>query len=269
MKLLLLSDLHGRTDWMTWASAQKTDALVIAGDLIDAFAPSGVISQRLAFLRWAQSCKTPLVFSSGNHDGNEIGSPYHEEVLDCDSLSESDMEFVRRFSKKERWMDIAARPGVISDGRSEVLRTAGGEIVVTTIPYDFTEEQAFDLLWANGNTLRRKHGLPWMVLHHDPPADTAVGGATGNIALLCQLREYKPDYLVSGHLHEQPYYGSFVDRVGKTICFNPGAPESPKRHKEPNRIELDFAKRTATWFAHQQGKKPMLCQTVSLDILRK
>jgi hypothetical protein len=34
MKLLLLSDLHLREDWMAWAAAQPVDVLLIAGDVL-------------------------------------------------------------------------------------------------------------------------------------------------------------------------------------------------------------------------------------------
>jgi hypothetical protein len=40
MKLLLLSDLHGRMDWYAWASEQACDDIPIASDLLDQIDPS-------------------------------------------------------------------------------------------------------------------------------------------------------------------------------------------------------------------------------------
>jgi len=58
-----------------------------------------------------------------------------------------------------------------------------------------------------------------------------------------------PDFVVSGHLHNQPYVGSFADRLDGTWCFNPGHPEQGMAMQSgiPNHIALGVAARTATW----------------------
>ena len=267
MKLLLLSDLHGHLDWYAWASRQPCDAILIAGDLLDGFAGCGLVPQMLALSKWCLACPVPLVLSSGNHDANEVsdGSWLGDRLPD--DLNAVDSETVSRFLTEERWMDALERPGLVPDHRASILQTDTGCLVVTTIPFDPTAEAKWDSLWREGARLRREHRLPWLVLHHEPPADTAVGGLMGDVSLGYRIQEYRPDYVLSGHLHDQPYWGAFADRIGPTWCFNPGTPPLARLRaaKQPNSILLDLVNRTATWTAtHQRPRRPT-SETISLD----
>lgn len=267
MKLLLLSDLHGRSDWYAWASKQPSDAIVIAGDLLDGFAGGGLVPQMLALSAWCQNSPAPLVLSSGNHDANQAGEgswlgdglPRH--------FDEETSERVSRFLTSERWMDVLERPGLVTDHRSSILETSRGSLVITTVPFDPTAEANWDSLWRQGAGLRREHRLPWLVLHHEPPADTAVGGMMGDISLGYRIQKYRPDFVLSGHLHEQPYRGAFADRIGPTWCFNPGTPPLARLRsaKQPNSILLDLENRTATWTATQQRSRRPISETIALD----
>lgn len=266
MKLLLLSDLHGRFDWYDWAAGQSCDALAIAGDLLDGFAPDGLLFQALQLAEWCKRVPQPIALSSGNHDANEAGGRSSlGNILDSGVQIRQSAEALK-FLTAERWMDALERPGLVTDHRSELLETKAGSLVVTTIPYDPTASVSWDALWYQGARLRREHRSPWLVLHHEPPADTEVGGMLGDTALFYRMQEYRPDFVLSGHLHNQPYRGSFADRVGSTWCFNPGTPPLTRLRSapQPNSILLDLAQRTATWTAtHQKPRRP-ISQTVSL-----
>ena len=120
-----------------------------------------------------------------------------------------------------------------------------------------------DELWKEGQRLRICSRAPWIVLHHEPPADTAVGGPTGDPELFYKIREYRPNFVVSGHLHAQPYKGFFADEIDETWCFNPGYPVLARalKSKIPNHIVLDLSSRTATWHAIPNvGRKPIIKQ---------
>ncbi len=120
-----------------------------------------------------------------------------------------------------------------------------------------------DGLWREGALQRKSLRVPWIVLHHEPPADTMVGGHNGDPALFYKIQEYRPNFVMSGHMHEQPYLGSFADNLGGTWCFNPGYPPggSAKNAKVPNHIVLDLDARTATWHASSpRGGQPILKQ---------
>ena len=267
MKLLLLSDLHGRSDWYAWASKQPCDAIVIAGDLLDGFAGGGLVPQMLALSTWCAACPVPLVLSSGNHDGNEAGDGSWLGDGLPEGLDAEASEKVSRFLMAGRWMDALERPGLVPDHRSSILETNSESFVFTTIPFDPTAAANWDPLWKEGSRLRREHRLPWLVLHHEPPADTAVGGMMGDVSLGYRIQEYRPDFVLSGHLHDQPYRGAFADRIGPTWCFNPGTPPLARLRsaKQPNSILLDLENRTATWTAtHQRPRRPT-SETIALD----
>lgn len=220
----------------------------------------GLVPQMLALATWCEASTVPLVLSSGNHDANEPGDGAWLGASALEPIPSSASEQVSRFLQAERWMDALERPSLVPDHRSAVLATQSGSVVVTTIPFDPTGEATRESLWREGAKLRSEHRVPWLVLHHDPPADTAVGGLMGDASLFYRIEEYRPDYVLSGHLHDQPYRGAFADRIGSTWCFNPGTPPLARLRsaKQPNSILLDLANRIATWTAtHQRPRKPV------------
>lgn len=248
MKILLTADLHNRRDWYDWLGLQPADLTVIAGDLLDGFLDSGLLGQMLALRRWCAGFPGALAVCSGNHDANTPQRAHRPESIG--NLPEKDRGDVLPLLLAGHWMDLLEAPGVVPDRQSKLLRTSAGMLIVTTIPYDFYDGETHDNLWDEGSKLREKHKVPWLVLHHEPPAGTLVGGNQGNRSLHYKIREYQPGCVVSGHLHRQPYIGSFADKVGATWCFNPGHPEHLEQNVAvpvPNHIVLDLAVGTATW----------------------
>ena len=260
MKILLLSDLHARTDWYAWAARQSCDALAIAGDLLDGFSGSELLPQMLALAEWCKKLPVPLVISSGNHDYNEAGDGRWLRDSLPEGISSEQAGQIACFLAAERWMDTLERPGLVTDHRSSILETKAGKLVVTTIPFNQTASANGDGLWRKGACLRKKHRSPWIVLHHEPLKNTTVGGRMGDVSVLHHIQEYRPDFALSGHIHDQPYRGGFADRVGSTWCFNPGTPPLIKFHSatQPNSILLDLESRTATWTAtHHCHRRPI------------
>ena len=162
-------------------------------------------------------------------------------------------------------MDFLERPELVTDGRTSLIQTPGGAVVVTTIPFNhrMRGNKIADELWQEGQRLRICTRAPWIVLHHEPPADTTVGGTMGDSELFCKIREYHPNFVVSGHLHNQPYRGAFAEKIYGTWCFNPGSPVISRalKAKIPNHIVLDLSARTATWHATPNvGQSPIIKQ---------
>lgn len=262
MKILLTADLHGVVPWFRWIAdhAHDYDLVCVAGDLLDAFRPSGLAAQALALDEWCRNFPVPLALCSGNHDSNNDGfwSAYQGAV------SGESVELLQRLWPAPRWMDGLARPGLVTDGRTQILYTAKGPVVVTTIPFDATGTGAFKGLWRQGAALRLQHRAPWFVLHHDPPAGTAVGGSCGSTPLAWSIRLNRPDFVVSGHLHHQPYHGDFHARLGQTWCFNPGCPPATqiRQATAPNHIIVDLEKGEATWDAALEAGTVRILRTV-------
>ena len=263
MTLLLLSDLHSRAEWFRWAAGQASDLTAIAGDLLDGFRSGGLLPQMVSLKRWADHFPRPLALSSGNHDGNLEAAAFAEDICQM-----PDRSAVQSLLTTEFWMDSLERPGVVTDRRSQIIETPGGKIVVTTIPF-FTGNhgpRVSDKLWAEGSRLRVTSRALWLVLHHEPPADTMVGGLTGDPSVFYKIREYQPDFVLSGHIHGQPYAGSFADKIGRTWCFNPGVPVISRaiRTKIPNHIWIDTTNGTATWKAAPNVGRIPITETIAL-----
>ena len=262
MRILLLADIHFQTDWYHWLAKQKADLTIIAGDLLDGFIDGGLLPQILAVSDWCERFPGPLALSSGNHDANTEGGSFDPEGMAL--VSAGKRERVMRMLTAKRWMDCLERPGLVTDGRTSVIESPRGSVVVTTIPFDFGSGGDTGALWREGALKRKSLRVPWLVLHHEPPADTMVGGQMGDPALFDNIREYRPNFVVSGHMHDQPYRGSFADNIEGTWCFNPGYPPASlvKKVKIPNHIVLELSESTATW--HAAGPKGPILKKISL-----
>lgn len=264
LKILVLSDLHSNKVWYDWVkrAAPSHHLVAIAGDLLDGRSEEGLMEQMLWVREWANEFPTPLAVCSGNHDAN---SPSLEvEPLVLDRLSPERKDTILRVLMAERWMDTLEAPGVSTDNRSQVVHTAQGKLVVSTIPYDLGE--GHDGLWRLARILRNEHRCPWIVLHHDPPRGLAVGGPDGSPSLREKITDYRPDYVFSGHLHHRPYEGSFAEKVAGTWCFNPGfAKTLSTSETPPNHVVLNISEAVASWCATWEGESSPRVELKVLD----
>jgi len=249
MKILHLSDLHLNRAWLDWASAaaDQYDLVCVAGDLLDMFSKNPPLHGMLLVKEWADKFPGRMALCSGNHDGNgpEMTPPAHLLT----ELAAEDRLRAEHLLAHEQWMDGLGRADLVPDGRSELVPCGKRGVVLTTIPYDTTAVRWHEDLWQTGAQVRRESGAPWIVLHHEPPTGTKVGGNSGNDGLPHLVEEYQPNFVLSGHLHLEPYRGDFGARIGATWCFNPGHPDGMKADKvaKPNHIVIDLPQGTATW----------------------
>jgi predicted phosphodiesterase len=265
MRILLLADLHARSDWFHWVAnrgSKDADLTVIAGDLLDGFDPSGLLPQMIRLRKWTQAFPGALALSSGNHDANLEGASVASELPEV-----GDPEAARGILRHGHWMDSLERPGLVTDRRSQVLEVVGEPLIVTTTPFypGAAGPRFCSQLWDAGRELRVVTGAPWIVLNHEPPANTKVGGIYGDTSLFYRIQEYQPDYVACGHLHSQPYLDDFADRIGRTWCFNPGAPDAKEmaRARTPNHILVDTGAGTAAWHASPAAGRAPIIRTLS------
>jgi Icc-related predicted phosphoesterase len=229
MRLLLVSDFHYSLPLFDWVVdvAGDFDIVVMAGDhldlasLVDGRAQSVVVRKYFQRLR----AKTRLLICSGNHD------------LDSKNTAGE---------KVAKWLLGPRNEGVLSDGES----LAVGDTLFTMCPWwDGPETRAgLGKLLAEAATRRGKR---WIWIYHAPPAKSPVAWSGqryfGDDALRQWIEEYRPDIVMSGHVHEAPYVsdGSWVDRIGDTWIFNTGHyPGAPPAH-----IILDTDADEALWFS--------------------
>lgn len=252
LKILILSDLHYNKAWYDWVKrvAPAYHLVAIAGDLLDGRSEEGLMDQMLWIREWASEFPSRLAVCSGNHDANDPSLELEPQALA--GLAPERRAAVLRMLMAERWMDTLEAPGVATDNRSQVVDTAQGKLVVSTIPYHTGPDH--ERLWTQAGKMRSEHRCPWIVLHHDPPRGASVGGPAGNAVLREKIAGYRPDYVLSGHLHHHPYEGSFVERVEGAWCFNPGfAKRSPSGELPPNHVVLDIREGVASWCATWEG----------------
>jgi Icc-related predicted phosphoesterase len=225
MKLLLTSDLHRDAKKLSWIleNAPAHDAVLIAGDMLDIFFNTAMRMQiegahlyrdaQLAEDRW-------LVWCSGNHDF------YLGENTPMDEGSPA-------------WMREGEAEKFVRDGETRQIGNGADSVIVTTVPWPVPGnkivvqgakisylDQVKSLL-HEGHRLREKLARPWILLHHEPPIETAIsaGYDMAEAAFSRRLLEAAgPDFSIHGHIHEAPHRtgGSWNDVVGRTVCFNAG-----------------------------------------------
>ena len=227
MKMLFVADLHyalKQFDWLA-ANAVNFDPVIIGGDLLDLASSLDIDVQIVVVEKYLHLIrqKTRLLVSSGNHDG--------------DSRSAADESVAQ-------WIREAKAEGLFVDGES--MELPGGR--VTICPWWDGPAARAELeaqLAREAQTVRSR----WIWVHHSPPAGSPVCWTGkkfgGDEVLLEWIKRFNPDVVLSGHIHNSPFYpqGAWVDRIGKTWVFNPGRQPG----SFPTYIELDLETMRAEW----------------------
>lgn len=227
MRILFVADLHYSLQQFDWllAHAGEYDLAVIGGDLLDlgsALDPDvqiAIVEKYFGLLR----NRVRMAVSSGNHDG--------------DSRNSAD-ESVAMWLRESR----SDRLHVDGDGFSV------GDTRITVCPWwdgQLSRGELEELLTREAAQVSGR----WIWIHHAPPegSRTCWTGRkfAGDEALRQWIDRFGPDIVMSGHIHNSPFYeaGSWIDRIGRTWVFNPGRQIGP----QPATITLDLAAMTAEW----------------------
>jgi Icc-related predicted phosphoesterase len=229
MKMLFVADLHyalKQFDWLV-ANASDFDPIILGGDLLDVASALDLDVQIVVIEKYLRLIreKTRLVVSSGNHDG--------------DSRNHADESVAA-------WIRESRADGLFVDGDSLELP----EALITVCPWwdgPVSRAELEALLARDSHKVRNR----WVWIHHAPPAESPVCWTGrkfgGDEFLLAWIRRFAPDIVLSGHIHNSPFYpqGSWADRIGKTWVFNPGR----QIGASPACIALDLAAMTAEWIS--------------------
>jgi Icc-related predicted phosphoesterase len=227
MRILFVSDLHyalKQFDWLL-VNAGGYDLIIIGGDLLDLGSALDFEVQIVVVEKYLQRLrqKTPLLVSSGNHDG--------------DARNAADESFAR-------WLLQARADGLFVDGESALLE----DTCITACPWwdgPVSRAELEALLVKEAVHKRRR----WIWSHHAPPQGTLVSSAgkqeLGDPFLREWIERFKPDLVLSGHLHNSPFRagGSWIDRLAETWVLNPGRQPGAW----PAHIALDLDAMTAEW----------------------
>ncbi len=228
MRILLVSDLHyslPQLDWVVGA-APAFDLVVVAGDSLSIRSAVSLDAQSVVVLRYLSLLQSAgrVAVSSGNHD--LTGPDAHGE-------------------QGALWLAEAKAVGIETDSDSMIV----GDTFVTICPWwDGPAGKAAVAAQLAGDATRRG-GRRWLWIYHWPPlgSPTCWTGRRdyGDADLGRWIDEYRPDAVLTGHVHESPFKldGSWMDRIGDTWVFNAGHQIGPV----PARVELDFTEGRATW----------------------
>lgn len=227
MKILVAADLHyalRQYDWLKSVAADF-DAIVLAGDLLEISSIVDRRAQMIVVRAYLEDLvtRTRVIVCSGNHD------------LD---LRNAQGELTAR------WIEELADIGAVVDWGS---LDVGGTLITVCPWWDGDETRA-----AIGRQLAADSQRPhqrWIWVYHAPPAESPVSWSGrrhhGDEALTAWIRQYSPDMVISGHVHQSPFIdgGSWADRIGRTWVFNTGQQIGPT----PANIALHLTHAEAIW----------------------
>jgi Icc-related predicted phosphoesterase len=239
MRMLFVADLHytlKQLDWLV-ANAGQYDLVIIGGDLLDLGSSLDFDVQIVVVEKYLHRIRrnAPLLVSSGNHDG--------------DSRNDANEAFAE-------WLLLSRAERLFVDGESVLL----GDTRVTACPWwngPVSRAELEDLLVRES----AKSASRWIWSHHEPPEGARVSWTGKKLLGDAFLREwidrFKPDLVLSGHIHNAPFYpeGSWIDRIGKTWVFNPGRQPG----SFPTYIVLDFDALVAEWISAEGESIRRLC----------
>ena len=228
MRILLTSDLHYKLrqyDWLI-SAAGGFDAVVVAGDHLDAFlpVPTDVQIAALTASMGAVARSTRLLVCSGNHDLDGRNSAGE---------------------KTAGWLSAVRSASITVDGDSVTI----GDTLFTVCPW-WDGPQARSGVEQLLETAARQRSPRWVWIYHAPPQGLLswTGKRHYGDAVLAELvARHAPTAVLCGHIHEAPFKreGSWVDRIGDTWLFNAGR----QIGDVPARIEIDLAQRAARWIS--------------------
>lgn len=229
MRCLVVADLHyslPQFDWLL-SAAPHFDVVIIAGDaldigsIVDFQAQIVVVRKYLALLSKA----TRVILCSGNHDLDER-----------DATGE----------KISRWIGETDNLGIARDGDSLSI----GDTLFTICPW-WDGPRVKENIGVQLREAAATHRVRWIWVHHAPPANSPTSWASsrsqGDIELVQWIEAYRPDIVLSGHVHQSPFTrdGSWFDCVGETWVFNAGH----QFGRPPTFIAIDLDAGMAFWLS--------------------
>ena len=91
----------------------------------------------------------------------------------------------------------------------------------------------------------------WIWVYHGPPDQSPTSWTgkrfIGDLALNKWIKQYQPDVVFTGHIHESPFKpdGKWEDQIGKTWVFNAGS----YMGEIPPHIVIDLETMCVNWYS--------------------
>ena len=259
LKLLYTADLHGNGGFyrklLRIAAKKKVNAIVIGGDLLPKTGDfTSLIEEQRHFitdtlrpllLAFRDSNPAADVFLMMGNDDFQVNLHLLEDMEEegllkllhmrvhhlTEGLFIAGYSCVRPtpFSCKD-WERYDDEQRILQPGPYKpVISTANGLIDINEQEWYAshpTMEEDLEQLAQMSDPKRTVYVL------HDPPYDTNLdllfnGQHIGSAAVRRFIEQHQPPAVLSGHIHESPKVsGKVMDRIGDTVCVNPGQTEA-------------------------------------------
>lgn len=240
MKILHVADLHyslKQYDWLLKVAGHY-DVVVLAGDLLDIVSAVNQPTQIIVVQKYLKRlvAQTKLMVSSGNHDGNTRTAADESTAA---------------------WLQQARTSGAYVDGESLDLE---GTLFTICRWWDGPESMAEVNQHIEADATKEK--ARWIWIHHAPPQDSPTAwtrkGYFGDVNLREMITKHQPDFVLSGHIHQAPFYGdgSWIDQIGKTWIIQNGKAVGDF----PDHSILDLDAMTVTWITPYESGQVDLTQ---------
>jgi Icc-related predicted phosphoesterase len=260
MKILYTSDLHGEThlyqELLELSIPSSAEIIALGGDLLPSFPPSKryedmIPNQRLFidqfllpfFGKILETSPVQQIFLiPGNWD---LGYPYlfREPIEGIIDLSQKIYRLENGYEligypfvpptpfrpKDYEKMDDLEAPWPPQKNPSYVRISEQSDRFLSIDPHVYLRERG--TIREDLNRLTKPINYKKAIyIMHSPPFGTKLdltegGKSTGSRSIKVFIEENKPLLTLHGHIHESPEVsGAYIDRIGETLCVNPGQP---------------------------------------------
>ena len=258
MQVLYTSDLHGEIylyqELFTLASSSSAKIIALGGDLLPSFPPTkryqDMVPNQIRFMDeflfpffkkiLATTSVEQVFLIPGNWD---LGYPYLfkepiEGMIDLNQKSyllKNGYEFIgypfvppTPFRPKDyEKMDDLEADWPPQKNPSYILSSHQSNQLIPIDPYVFLRRR--ETIGEDLNRLQKPFDYKKTIyLMHSPPFKTSLdfiqgGKSAGSRSVKVFIERHQPCLTLHGHIHESPELsGHYFDRVGKTLCINPG-----------------------------------------------
>jgi Icc-related predicted phosphoesterase len=258
MKLLYTSDLHGEThlyqELLEQSIASSAEIIALGGDLLPSFPPSKryedmIPNQKmfvdeflLLFLKkiFQTTSVRQIFLIPGNWD---LGYPclVREPIEGIIDLSQKIYRLRNGYEligypyvaptpfrpKDYEKMDDPEAPWPPQKNPSYIRTSEQSDRLLSIDPHIYLRERG--TIREDLNRLTKPMDYKKAIyIMHSPPFGTKLdliqgGNPAGSRSIKVFIEEHQPYLTLHGHIHESPELsGDYLDRIGKTICINPG-----------------------------------------------
>lgn len=240
MKIIYTSDLHSNknlyTDLRELVDKVKADILIIGGDL---FSHTHDVKDQLAFFDkflkdYLNDFIIPVFIIPGNTDWpiaiEKISNVSKIGILDLGEKCVFGSFYMQGYpysipspfrNKDYEKRDLISDYIILQNNKKYYVTDNKGNII-------YVEKDYLNKLTSIEEDLKDKLKNNSIWVMHNPPYGCSIdltshAGHIGSKAIRNEIEEKKPTLTLHGHVHESHLVGgSWIDKIGNTICINPG-----------------------------------------------